>query len=93
MDLARPRPLVEGAAGGLMGRAHRDLSEAYADIGLPEPSEEDEGGRKLVKRERINRSLTALPDDGLPELAERKPRAVATRCCPLGVGIRRGRVV
>ncbi len=51
-----------------MACTHRELGEACAALGLPEPPGESEGA---TKRERIGRRFAALPDADLPAVAER----------------------
>jgi hypothetical protein len=46
---------------------HRDISIECERLGLPEPPPEGE----CSKRVRVARSLAALPDAGLPAVAER----------------------
>ena len=45
---------------------HKELAGKCAALGLPEPPGEGEG----TKRERLDRSFAALPDAGLPAVAE-----------------------
>jgi very-short-patch-repair endonuclease len=67
MDLALLRQLVTSAAESLTAYSHEKLAGACTALGLPEPPGEDEGS----KRQRVSVSLAALPDRGLPAVAER----------------------
>ena len=68
VDLARLRGLVGEALSGF-GSAHTHvaLPAAFEAVGLSEPP--GEGNRS--KAERVEASLNALPDDQLPDVAER----------------------
>src|SRR6266851_2305642 len=67
IDLVLLRQLVGKAVAGLTACTHKELGGACERVGLPEPPGEDEG----TKRERVDSSLAALPDAGLPLVAER----------------------
>jgi very-short-patch-repair endonuclease len=68
MDLEVLRELVEGVLNDFAGLwGHRDISIECERLGLPEPPPEGE----CSKRVRVARSLAALPDAGLPAVAER----------------------
>ena len=67
MDLALLRQLVGGVVASLATYTHKELGGKCVALGLPEPPGESEG----TKRERVDRSFAALPDTGLPVVAER----------------------
>jgi AbiJ N-terminal domain 3 len=68
MDLGVLRELVEGVLNDFAGLwGHRDIGIECERLGLPEPPPEGE----CSKRVRVARSLAALPDAGLPAVAER----------------------
>lgn len=64
-DFAVLRRLVGSTLEGLTIHSHARLAKGCTSLGLPEPP--DEGS----KRERIDGSFAALPDAGLPVVAER----------------------
>ena len=68
MDLAVLRELVGGVLNDFAGLwRHQDIGIECERLGLPEPPPEAE----CSKRVRVARSLAALPDTGLPAVAER----------------------
>src|SRR3984957_8924686 len=68
MDLGVLRELVEGVLNDFAGLwGHKDIGTECECLGLPEPPPEGE----CSKRVRVARSLAALPDTGLPAVAER----------------------
>ncbi len=68
MDLVVLRELVGGVLNDFAGLwRHQDIGIECERLGLPEPPPEGE----YSKRVRVARSLAALPDAGLPAVAER----------------------
>ena len=68
VDLARLRELVGEALSGFGStHTHATLPAAFETVGLAEPPD----GDQRSKAERVEASLTALPDDQLPAVAER----------------------
>ncbi len=68
MDLVRLRQLVGDVLDGLASTwTHREIGPECERLGLLSPPPAGEGS----KRERVNRSLAALADAGLPMVAER----------------------
>ncbi len=78
MDLVLLRQLVGDAVASLAMYTHKELAGRCAALGLPEPPGESEG----TKRQRVDRSFAALPDAGLPAVAEQ----ILTSELPLRMG-------
>ena len=64
IDLGRLRELVDGVAGMIAHTGtHQTLPDRFVRVGLPVPNEDG------TKSERAQRSVAALPDERLPEVA------------------------